>query len=209
MRLILEKRLDSSAAETWRIRAISLTLALAAGALLLLMVGANPITTYRAMIVGALGTPYAISETLVKAIPLMLTGLAVAVPTGWALRRHLIPERLVPLVGITAALIAFAAADALAKESGLLATTVLGLALANRKELRTKPIIQFSEVLQTLLVGLLFIILSARLTRDQLSEISIGVVGLVLVLVLVARPLAAWLATWRSEFSLRERGFIA
>lgn len=139
----------------------------------------------------------------------VLAGLIVAVPTGWALRRHLIPERLVPLVGITAALIAFAAADSFAQESGLLATTVLGLSLANRKELRTKPIIQFSEVIQTLLVGLLFIILSARLTREQLSEISIGVVGLVLVLVLVARPLAVWIATWRSEFSLRERGFIA
>ncbi|NND84635.1 MAG: hypothetical protein HKN46_05745 [Acidimicrobiia bacterium] len=139
----------------------------------------------------------------------VLAGLLVAIPTGWALRRHLIPERLVPLVGITAALIAFAAADALAEESGLLATTVLGLSLANRKELRTKPIIQFSEVLQTLLVGLLFIVLSARLTRDQLSEISVGVIGLVLVLVLVARPLAVWLSTWRSEFTLRERGFIA
>jgi NhaP-type Na+/H+ or K+/H+ antiporter len=139
----------------------------------------------------------------------VVSGLVVAVPTGYALRRHLIPERLVPLVGMTAALIAFAAADVLAEESGLLATTVLGLALANRKELRTKSIIQFSEVLQTLLVGLLFIILSARLTREQLSEISIGVVGLVLVLVLVARPLVAWLATWRSEFSARERGFIA
>ncbi len=139
----------------------------------------------------------------------VLAGLSVAVPTGWALRRHLIPERLVPLVGITAALIAFAAADLVAQESGLLATTVLGLSLANRKELRTKPIIQFSEVIQTLLVGLLFIVLSARLTREQLSEISIGVVGLVLVLVLVARPLAVWIATWGSEFSLRERGFIA
>lgn len=139
----------------------------------------------------------------------VVVGLVVAVPTGYALRRHLIPERLVPLVGITAALIAFAGADALAKESGLLATTVLGLALANRREVRTKSIIQFSEALQTLLVGLLFIILSARLTRDQLSEISIGVVGLVLVLVLVARPLVVWISTLRAEFSIRERGFIA
>lgn len=136
-------------------------------------------------------------------------GLVVAIATGLALRRHLIPERLVPLVGLAAALIAFAGADALARESGLLATTVLGLTLANRRDLRTRTIIQFSEVLQILLVGLLFILLSARLTREQLAEISFPVVALVLVLILVARPLGVWLSTWRSELTRNEKLFLA
>ncbi len=136
-------------------------------------------------------------------------GLVVSVPVGWAIKRHLIPERLVPLVGLAAALVAFAGADALARESGLLATTVLGLALANRRDIRTRQIIQFSEVLQTLLVGLLFILLSARLTREQLSEVSLPVVGLVLVLILVARPVGVWLSTLRSELTRNEKVFLA
>lgn len=136
-------------------------------------------------------------------------GLLVAVPTGWAIRRHLIPERLMPLVGLAAAMIAFAGADALARESGLLATTVLGVALANRRDVRTRTIIQFSEVLQTLLVGLLFILLSARLTREQLSEISFPVVALVLLLIFVARPLGVWLSTMRSALTRNEKLFLA
>lgn len=78
MRLVLEKRLDTSARRSLGTRVVALGLAFVAGALLLAAVGANPFATYGAMLVGALGTPYALSETLVKAIPLMLTGLAVS-----------------------------------------------------------------------------------------------------------------------------------
>ncbi len=136
-------------------------------------------------------------------------GVIVAMPTAAAIRFHLIPERLVPLVGISAALAAFAVADVFAPESGLLATTILGLILANVRSLRTEPIVQFSEVIQVLLVGVLFILLSARLTREQLSAISVGVLGLVAVLVLVARPLAVAVATWRSSLNRKEKVFLA
>lgn len=139
----------------------------------------------------------------------VVAGVMVSLPTSVAIRRHVIPERLVPLVGVSAALIAFAVADTFAKESGLLATTVLGLALANNRRLRTEPIIRFSEVVQTLLVGVLFILLSARLTTDDLELISIGVVGVILVLGLVARPLAVAVSSVRSNLSIQERVFLS
>ena len=136
-------------------------------------------------------------------------GLIVALPTGFIIQRHLVPERLVPLVGMSAALLAFAIANGLATEAGLLATPVLGFALANNAKLRTEPLIEFSEILQTLLVGVLFILLSARLTREQLGSISWGVVGIIVVLVLVARPITVAVATWRSGLDRAERIFLA
>jgi CPA1 family monovalent cation:H+ antiporter len=139
----------------------------------------------------------------------ILVGLGVAVPTTFSIRRHLIPERLVPLVGLAAALIAFAVADAIIAESGLLATTVLGLALANNPRLRTEPIIEFSEVIQVLLVGVLFVLLSARLTREQLGTISLGVVGVIVVLGAIARPLGVAVSTWRTRMPRNERIFLA
>jgi simple sugar transport system permease protein len=85
--LKLEKRLVSSRRATWLVPLASILLALIFGALLLLSVGANPLQTYRAMLEGAFGTPtqwqrgqfYSLTETVVKAIPIMLTGLSVAV----------------------------------------------------------------------------------------------------------------------------------
>lgn len=52
--------------------------ALAIGAIFLAATGHDPWTAYREMTVGALGSPYAIEQTMIKAIPLMLTGLGVA-----------------------------------------------------------------------------------------------------------------------------------
>ncbi len=79
MRIVFERRLSPSRTIALLVPILSFVLALAVGGLLLMMAGVNPIDTYAAMFDGAFGTTYARSETLVKAIPLMLTGLAVAI----------------------------------------------------------------------------------------------------------------------------------
>ena len=77
--LKFEKRLDTSRGAIFLVPLISLFLALLFGAILLALAGANPIETYRAMVNGAFGTTYNITETLVKAVPLIFTGLSVAI----------------------------------------------------------------------------------------------------------------------------------
>jgi general nucleoside transport system permease protein len=85
--LKLEKRLKVSRSATFLVPVVSILLALVFGAILLNLVGANPWNTYQAMLDGAFGTPalwqqgryHNIIETLVKATPLILAGLAVAV----------------------------------------------------------------------------------------------------------------------------------
>src|SRR5947208_1799295 len=52
--------------------------ALAVGAIFLAATGHDPWRAYREMMIGALGSPFAIEQTIIKAIPLMLTGLGVA-----------------------------------------------------------------------------------------------------------------------------------
>ena len=58
---------------------IALGLALIFSGILLWIFGANPLETYAAMATGAFGQRYHVSETLLRAIPLMLTGLAVGI----------------------------------------------------------------------------------------------------------------------------------
>ncbi len=78
-RIRLERRLERSRAAAFAIPLLSLILASVFGGILLTLAGANPFETYRAMLVGAFGSRYAISETFVKAIPLMLAGLGVSI----------------------------------------------------------------------------------------------------------------------------------
>lgn len=79
MRIVFEKRESVSRRATVLVPVVSFIVSLIFGAVLLAVSGANPFVTYAAMFKGAFGSWYGITETLVKAIPLMLTGLAVSI----------------------------------------------------------------------------------------------------------------------------------
>lgn len=74
----LEKRAKPSPLLTLLVPVMSVVLALALGAVFLAITGYSPAKVYSAMLAGAFGSRYGVSETIVKAIPLMLAGLGVA-----------------------------------------------------------------------------------------------------------------------------------
>jgi simple sugar transport system permease protein len=53
--------------------------ALAVGAVMLMILGANPIRAYGALVEGAFGSGNALAETAVKAVPLLLVGLGICI----------------------------------------------------------------------------------------------------------------------------------
>jgi len=73
----VERRLDCPAWLNWAIPVGAVATALLAGAVLLFFLGVSPLAAYTAMFRGALGDAWGLSETIVKAIPLTLAGLAV------------------------------------------------------------------------------------------------------------------------------------
>jgi ABC-type uncharacterized transport system permease subunit len=79
MRISFEKRLERSRLSEFLVPVFSFVMALLFGALILLAFGVNPLRAYSVMVKGSIGSSYAFSETLVKAIPLMLTGLGVSI----------------------------------------------------------------------------------------------------------------------------------
>ena len=80
MKLILERRLVPSRLASWGGVGFSVLLALIMGGVVFLSAGANPFKAYGVMFLGAFGNFYNISEVLVKAIPLLLCGLSIAIP---------------------------------------------------------------------------------------------------------------------------------
>ncbi len=79
MRVVFEKRESLSRRAFVLVPLVSFIVSLFFGAILLAASGANPLVTYAAMARGAFGSWRNFTETLVKAIPLMLTGLGVSV----------------------------------------------------------------------------------------------------------------------------------
>lgn len=74
----LEKAEAPSAAVMWLVPILSILLGLLFSSVFILLTGHNPVTVYRIMFEGAFGSSYGLSETVVKAIPLMLAALGVS-----------------------------------------------------------------------------------------------------------------------------------
>jgi ABC-type uncharacterized transport system permease subunit len=79
MRLVFEKRKAISRKAIFLVPLVSFLISLILTAILLAIFKANPFITFAAMFKGAFGSGPNFTETLVKAIPLMLTGLGVLI----------------------------------------------------------------------------------------------------------------------------------
>lgn len=125
-----------------------------------------------------------------------------------ALRRFWIPDRLQSSVLVATVAVTFTAANLLRPEAGLLAVTIMGLVLANQKRVAIGHIAEFKENLSVLLISSLFILLSARLSVSDLTELGLRGILFVLCLILIVRPLAVWISTIRSGLTWQERMFL-
>src|SRR5690606_37949634 len=117
-----------------------------------------------------------------------LLGLAGAALVWAAMRWFLVPDHLQQAVVLGTVLVVFALADHLQEESGLLAVTVMGLALANQRRVSVERVAEFNETLQVLLVSGLFLVIAARLDLDDLrADLGLNLLFLA-ALVLLVRP---------------------
>jgi len=137
-----------------------------------------------------------------------LAGGVIGTALLWFLLRRL---RLGEVLGTTAQLatvVAVAAAcDVVREDAGLLAAIFMGLALANRRGFDIPSRRPFFETLVQLIIGLLFISISATVTPQSLRHLLLPTLVLVAVLVLVARPAAAFASTLRTDLTKGERAF--
>jgi NhaP-type Na+/H+ or K+/H+ antiporter len=101
-----------------------------------------------------------------------------------------------------------AACDIVRDDAGLIAAVCMGLAVANISGFDIPDRRPFFEALVQLIIGLLFVSISATVTPASLRHLVLPTLGLVAVLVLVARPLVAFVATTRTDLTRSERRFI-
>jgi hypothetical protein len=101
-----------------------------------------------------------------------------------------------------------AVCDVVRDDAGLIAAILMGLAVANMRVFEIPSKRPLSETLVQLIIGVLFVSISATVTPASLRPVVLPALGLVAVLVLVTRPLVAFLATTRTELTKGERLFI-
>jgi NhaP-type Na+/H+ or K+/H+ antiporter len=113
-----------------------------------------------------------------------------------------ITAQLAVVVGVAAV------CDIVRDDSGLIAAILMGLAVANHRAFHHPVKQPFFETLVQLIIGLLFVAISATVTPQSVRHVLLPTLGLVAVLVLVTRPLVAFVATIRTGLTRGEREFI-
>ena len=101
-----------------------------------------------------------------------------------------------------------ALSDAFREDTGLVAALTMGVAVANLPHFQSPEDRPFFKTIVQLVVGLLFISISASVTPTSLDGVAGPSLLLVVLLVVVVRPLVAALATWRTDLARNERVFI-
>ena len=144
---------------------------------------------------------------------ILAVGLAIGAAAGQAvavvLRRGMLPEYLQPFAVLAVVLGVFSASNAIESESGLLTVTVMGMWLANAKNVNIQHILHFKENLTILLITGLFILLAARIELADFQALGWSALLLFVLMQLVSRPLSIFIATARSSLSLKEKIFLA
>lgn len=126
------------------------------------------------------------------------------------LKRHWVPDFLQNPVALMTVVAAFTVSNYFQTEAGLLAVTVMGIALANQKWVSVKHIMEFKETLRVLFISSLFIILAARLTEKEVAYVLNykSVIFLVIMFFLV-RPLCVFVSTFTADLDIKEKVFLS
>ncbi|MFQ3237095.1 MAG: NhaP-type Na+/H+ or K+/H+ antiporter [Paraglaciecola sp.] len=136
-------------------------------------------------------------------------GAAVGYLLGLILRNSWVPHYLENTAVLTLMLGAFAISNLIAHESGLLTVTVMGMFLANMKNVDVDDILEFKETLSVLLISGLFILLASRIELASIVSLGWGSVLVLLVIMFVARPLAVFASSWKTGLTWRELALLS
>jgi len=122
------------------------------------------------------------------------------------LERDWVPDEHAGIFALGFALASFGVSHWLLHESGILVAVVAGLVVAWRRPRQVKELKRFKLQVTELAIGVVFVLLAAKLELDRFRGWRLAaLVGVVLLL----RPVAVALATWGKGFAKRERLFLS
>lgn len=137
-------------------------------------------------------------------------GLAGGFAMYQAVKRKVIPHYLLNVVSLSMVLLIFVLSDLFAHESGLLSVVVMGMFLGNSDLPNLKELLYFKESLSVLLISILFILLSANISLEDLQLVANYKTAILFALIIfIVRPIGVFLSTAGSGLKTNEKLFIS
>ena len=132
---------------------------------------------------------------------------------GWMFETGHIPEFLKSPAVFAVVILCFTVSDEIVHGPGLLAVTVMGMTLANMGLSSLSDMRHFKENVSVLLISAIFIMLASSLKMETILQIfQPNIIGYVLLMMILVRPLSIFLSTIGSGLTWNEKvlvGWIA
>ncbi|WP_347373595.1 sodium:proton antiporter [Aequorivita sp. Q41] len=153
-------------------------------------------------------------QALMEFGKIMLIGFAFGISGGYALymaiKKRWVPHYLLNVVSLSMVLLIFVLSDLFAHESGLLSVVVMGMFLGNSDTPNLKELLYFKESLSVLLISILFILLAANISlEDLLLVYNLKTAILFAIIIFLLRPIGVFLSTINSSLKTNEKLFIS
>ena len=152
--------------------------------------------------------------TLARPLTVLVGGALAGFGGGLAIAlllrlRRLVPEGLENVLVLSLVVALFEVSESWLPESGLAAVVAAGMTVGNMRTHVSDRLIEFKEQLTVLLIAVLFVLLAADVRMAEVRALGWPALGTVAVLMLIVRPVTAYLCTMGSSLTLKERTFIA
>ena len=119
--------------------------------------------------------------------------------------RTLIPNGLENVFILSWVIALFQISNTISPESGIAAVTIAGMTIGNSKTYIQQDLLEFKEQLTVLMIGMLFILLSADVRIEQIYNLGYPGLLAVVLLIMVVRPISVFIGTKHSGLNLNQK----
>ncbi|OYU91070.1 MAG: K+/H+ antiporter [Bradyrhizobiaceae bacterium PARB1] len=166
------------------------------------------LTLVKLLSLGDASAGHVVLEFLQESVLGTLIGIAGGLLVVMAMNRVALPQGLHAPFVCTAALVIFGLAQ-IVHASGFLAVYLAGMLIGNRPTRAHNSVVTFLDAATWLAQIVMFVMLGLLVSPERLVSSILPAVGVALVLMLVARPLAVFLCLQPFRFNWREKAFVS
>ena len=175
----------------------------------------EPIGVIAAVLIFEIVVTYSpsVSEALGLLVRAVLAGALTGIGAGWLLRAGLRrisqKENINNLAALGTLIGAFALAETISPDSGILAAATVGILISRSEFAGKMSLRQFKEQLTLLVIGVVFILIAANVDLPALVTVGWRAMAVVALLIIAIRPLAVFASTAKSDLRNNERWFLS
>ncbi len=128
----------------------------------------------------------------------------------WLMKKNWVPDNIVNAFALASAMLVFGATELIKPEAGLLSVTIAGLIVGIKKPRQLREIKAFKAEIVDLLIGMLFLLLVARLELQQFIDFfKMGGGWVLFSVILLIRPISIAASSWGTHLNFREKALLS